>query len=528
MSLASPRFAIRRRTDVTFAGAFAAGALLSAPFASNAVAAPAARAAPPPVRVDSLDYNDRINANNVDMFVTNYGSFAWDIAMGSAGFIYPKGSAKTAIYAAGIWIGAQVKGATRVTVAEYGIEYTPGPMAGGTFQPDNPAFRNYVITRGDTMSADYLSWCCGAARAQGAPVDANGRPLLLGDQTMWSVYNDADPSKHTDIAGGTLPLGVQVEQTTYEYNSFGALGHTVLLDLRITNGGTDTLRQAYVGMWSDPDLGGAADDLAGCDTTRALGYVYNADNDDTVYGTAPPAVGFDVIFGPRGDGGRLGMTSFTRYINGTDPSSAFESYNYLSGLNADGSVLINPFTGQPTHYAVSGDPVTGTGWLDTNPRDRRMMLGMGPFTMNPGQVEDIRVAIIAAQASDRLSSITLLKQYDDQIQGDSVVTSSALPPDRAGSTMQRTRLLQAPRPNPARGLTSIRYTLPSAEHVRVTVHDLHGRLVATVTDAVQDAGRHAAAWRGRDGAGRAVASGVYSVRLRAGARSETERITLLR
>jgi hypothetical protein len=52
-------------------------------------------------------------------------------------------------------------------------------------------------------------------------------------------------------------------------------------------------------------------------------------------------------------------------------------------VNADGTPIVNPVTGQATHFMVSGDPVTGAGWLDTNPADRRLQLSSGPFRMAP-------------------------------------------------------------------------------------------------------------------------------------------------
>lgn len=49
-------------------------------------------------------------------------------------------------------------------------------------------------------------------------------------------------------------------------------------------------------------------------------------------------------------------------------------------------------------------------------------------------------------------------------------------------------------PNPAMGGTSFRFVLPSAGHVRLTVHDLAGRRVAVVLDAPADAGEHNVRW----------------------------------
>jgi len=365
-----------------------------------------------------IDNATHMDANNLDMVVTNHGSFAYDLLTGNAGLIYPKGSTKTAVFAAGPWIGAKVNGQVRVAVGEYSQEFVPGPMANGTFQTDNARFKNYKIVRGNTTSADYLNWPVD----QGAPVDSLGKPALLGDAMIWSVYNDADPSAHTNTAGSTAPLGVEIQQSTFAFNRSGALGNIIFVRFKLLNKGGNQLDSMYVSAWSDPDLGGATDDLVGCDTTRSLGYVYNATNADQLYGATPPAVGYDFFRGPiipsatPGVFDTLGMASFNKYINGTDPKSSGETYNFMQGLNADGSPIINQVTLQPTRFQVSGDPVAGTGWLDTSPADRRLQLSTGPFSMAPGDSQEITIAIIVGQGTDRLSSITDMKNKDDQAQ----------------------------------------------------------------------------------------------------------------
>jgi len=366
----------------------------------------------------TIDNTAHMDANNLDMVVTNHGSFAYDLLTGNAGLIYPKGSTKTAVFAAGPWIGAKVNGQVRIAVGEYSQEFVPGPMAGGTFQADNARFKSYKIVRGNTTSADYLNWPVD----QGAPVDSLGKPALLGDAMIWSVYNDADPSSHTNTAGSTAPLGVEIQQSTFAFNRSGALGNIIFVRFKLLNKGGNQLDSMYVSAWSDPDLGGATDDLVGCDTTRSLGYVYNATNADQLYGATPPAVGYDFFRGPiipsatPGVFDTLGMTSFNKYINGTDPKSSGETYNFMQGLNADGSPIINQVTLQPTRFQVSGDPVAGTGWLDTSPADRRLQLSTGPFSMAPGDSQEITIAIVVGQGTDRLSSITDMKNKDDQAQ----------------------------------------------------------------------------------------------------------------
>lgn len=83
-------------------------------------------------------------------------------------------------------------------------------------------------------------------------------------------------------------------------------------------------------------------------------------------------------------------------------------------------------------------------------------------------------------------------------------------------------------PNPFNPATTLPYRLSSTGPVRLSVFDLRGRLLRILVNSVQPAGTHAATWDGRDGAGRALPSGVYLVRLDAGGRSEERKLTLLR
>ncbi len=384
----------------------------------------AARSAPAsargPHRAPSIiDNGAHMAVNNLDMVVTNHGSVAYDLTTGNPGLVYPKGSGHTVVFAAGPWIGALASDGLRVAVGEYSQEFVPGPMQNGTFLPDQPGFRNWEIARGITTSFDFLNWPV----QDGAPVDAGGNPKLSGDDMIWSVYNDADSSFHFNSDGGTSPLGVEVRQSTYAVNRSGPLGNTIFLRFQLTNKGFDSLGDMYFTFWGDPDLGGFADDLVGCDTTRSLGYCYNGTNADTQYGSSPPAVGFDLLRGPvvpRSPGvyDTLGMTSFNKFINGTDPNSPVQTYNYMHGLHADGTLIhVNDDPFAPiTTYQVSGDPVTGTGWLDSAPADRRLLVSSGPFAMAPGDSQEIVLAIVVGQGTDRLSSITALRAADDAVQ----------------------------------------------------------------------------------------------------------------
>jgi Zn-dependent metalloprotease len=68
-------------------------------------------------------------------------------------------------------------------------------------------------------------------------------------------------------------------------------------------------------------------------------------------------------------------------------------------------------------------------------------------------------------------------------------------------------------PNPFRAATRMRYTLPVAGRVTLSVYDLEGRSIRNLVTGEQTAGPHSSVWDGRDQTGRPVASGPYFLRL---------------
>jgi hypothetical protein len=60
----------------------------------------------------------------------------------------------------------------------------------------------------------------------------------------------------------------------------------------------------------------------------------------------------------------------------------------------------------------------------------------------------------------------------------------------------------------------IDYELPEKSRVSVDVFDVAGRLIARVFQGEQEAGEHGLIWDAREEGGRALASGVYFVRVR--------------
>ena len=96
-------------------------------------------------------------------------------------------------------------------------------------------------------------------------------------------------------------------------------------------------------------------------------------------------------------------------------------------------------------------------------------------------------------------------------------------PSGGGETEAAAFFLSRPRPNPFRTATAIGYRLPRSERVRLTVHDVGGRLIAVLTDGTQAAGLHSAEWRPAD-----IPAGLYFCRLEAGRTVRVEKLLRIR
>jgi len=82
-------------------------------------------------------------------------------------------------------------------------------------------------------------------------------------------------------------------------------------------------------------------------------------------------------------------------------------------------------------------------------------------------------------------------------------------------------------PNPTTDGGTLRFRLPEARHVELTLFDLAGRRVARLADGVMEAGDHAIRWSRTDDAGRKVSAGIYRARLKTGGEEQTLSVVLV-
>lgn len=425
----------------------------------------------------------QFNINTISTTLWDDGMMDFD-GTTKAAFVYPAGSGKTAIYSSNlVWAAMYGDTAVRAGGGMYWSGMQPGKILPGFIPQDvnDPSVRIYRVRSdippgktnvdisaevrdGEGSESSILNqywkdwnewpWQDGAPfedrNHNGTYEPAEDIPGVPdADQTIWFVANDLSAANMIQLFGSS-PMGIEMHVTVWGYARSGALGHTQFRRYLLINKSSAVFDSMYVSQWVDPDLGATFDDYVGCDTSRSLGYLYNAKEIDALYAPLPPpVVGFDFLQGPVVDGSpsdeaifkgnkvkgmrNLPMTAFYYFTYGTssfgDPpywsgrnEATLQIYNFLQGrVGKTGDPFLDN-NGIATPFVLAGDPVTRTGWIDgmiLPPGDRRLGTSTGPFRMAPGDTQEIVVGVIAAGAEsgvDRLTAITLMRYYDDQVQ----------------------------------------------------------------------------------------------------------------
>jgi hypothetical protein len=77
--------------------------------------------------------------------------------------------------------------------------------------------------------------------------------------------------------------------------------------------------------------------------------------------------------------------------------------------------MVDPTTGTPTKFAFTGDPISGSGWLDEDRRDIRSMQSIAPFDLAPGDVRSLTVVWLVATGQDLEDGLSLFREQFDYI-----------------------------------------------------------------------------------------------------------------
>lgn len=108
-------------------------------------------------------------------------------------------------------------------------------------------------------------------------------------------------------------------------------------------------------------------------------------------------------------------------------------------------------------------------------------------------------------------------------------TTGSRPDTTGGAAEEPLRFALHPnRPNPFRGATTIRFSVPApGGDVRLSVFNIRGEEVALLREGAEGAGVHSLEWTGRDRRGRSLAPGLYFIRFVSDPVTATKKIVLL-
>ena len=522
----------------------------------------------------------KLEGNSIRSYFENSGIFDQNRFPGNgAGFEWPKGSGKTAIFTAGLSIAAFYQGQLREAMGSYAGEYAPGRCNNGTAL-SNDSFKYYSVKRGDNYSSntDWLNWRMMVP--YGAPfVDKNNNgiydpqidtPGVRGaSQTVFLCYTDGFPSTHNPIegfGGGTAPLYSEIHLTAWCYSEI-SYADMQFLKYVIINEGTQPWTRTYFSLISDPDLGSANDDYIGCDTARKLGFCYNATNNDPVYGAAPPAVGFILLKGaynkysnpPK----QITTSSIVTFLPNASYSNPCEmepnplpmgAYYYLEGYKRDSTCWLDPtqLVYPPNYYKktkfiLPGDPETNTGWtnlkgnigncnLDSSgtpvipayPGDCKLVMNSGAenLTIMPGDTQTIVICQLIARGSNNLNSVTKLKQLAD-VAWQFYNSGFTIGINKISEEVPTTFRLEQNYPNPFNPTTKIKFAIPVGQRhafdTQLKIFDILGREIQSLVNEKLDPGSYEVTFDGSN-----LASGIYFYQLKTDSYIENKKMVIIK
>ena len=390
----------------------------------------------------------RLAVGRIDLPLRNDGDYG-----GFGQTWYPPApSPHSILFAGGPLLSGRVNGEIRTAWMARANRYEELRQGQWGAESNDPRYRFYRVEAGDGPgSPAYVAWS--EAVAQGAAFDdrdGDGRydpaidtPGLRGEAMLWCVYNDSTTLTERNRFL-TAPMNIEIRQRVWSSGGTGTPGNTISFHYTIVNRGGAPIDSVRFSVFQDADIGeriGYTDDLIACDTALHLGYAYN-DGDDPEHGLRPPAAGVQILQGPvvaapgdtayryRGprqgtdtipDARNLPMTGFAYYIDSDptigEPNTAQQAHWYqTAGIDANGNPIdprdwgTGGLADTDPRYFYSGDPVSGSGWRDDSPDEKRFLVNSGAFHLPAGGTQEIIVAYIAAQGESAVGSVALLKE----------------------------------------------------------------------------------------------------------------------
>lgn len=521
--------------------------------ATGAQALPAASAPADQATKDFvIDGSMTHDVGELHLNITNFGLIGSHYSVQSSyshapSAMWPQGSGINHLWGAGLWVGAIKQGQALVSTGEYTHEIMAREGEAETIYTlawNQPGAIRYPFPDPDDdgdgqEDEDPFN---GRDDDQDGTVDEDGGGA--SDQEFRAEVHDDTPLAG-EIFPDHQPLNLSIVQRSLQWVA-PEVDDLVGFEFAITNTGETALEQLHVGMFSDFDIddpvgqiGEAADDLVGFETATVEAYpgqwtdVSVAHAHEGVGATESGWIGWVLLGHPTDPEGQsapsaVAVRSFQRYSGqapyhqGGDPTNDFQRYETMAEGGIDNDA-----------YA---------------PDDYRVLTSCGPFAgLAPGETLTVAFALVigadheamlqqAARARllyeglafDRDGDPTNGAEFVVRWLGPEELAVSVEEPEPEPEVPAAGEVTVTARPNPFNPSVEAACILPRAGRVRMTVLDARGREVAVLHDGHHAAGDARWRWDGRSADGRAVASGVYLLRLETDSRVSQRAVTLVK
>lgn len=213
-------------------------------------------------------------------------------------------------------------------------------------------------------------------------------------------------------------------------------------------------------------------------------------------------------------------------VGAVDASGVRSSFSSV-GPSADGRIKPDVTAmGSAVRLASSSNPATYTNLNGTSfscpltAGAAALIMEAKPHATNQQIMDALRTTASQAGAPDRLYGYGIIN---------ATAAASSIAPTGVGDTPHADGIVLHPAyPNPFNPTTTIEYEIPARAHVRLTVFDVSGAVVARLVDETQSRGRKSVTWNARNSLGAPLASGVYLYRLEAGGAEQARKMVLLK
>ena len=196
-------------------------------------------------------------------------------------------------------------------------------------------------------------------------------------------------------------------------------------------------------------------------------------------------------------------------------------YNVRATVRNVGNVLLDSIAAVCTVDTTGGNAYTGFGTvLNLGPGEDTLVMFI-PWMVPPVSPDSFTMTVTITATRDTLTGNNSLSKtlYNCETIG--------IEERLTGSRLPKVFALSQNRPNPFSLSTTITYALPRRGPVTIKVFDVAGNEVRTLVRDLLEPGFYGLSWDGRDTRNRPTASGVYFLRMEAGAFRSVRKMVML-